>query len=343
MLAAFGTGDDLSRRARWAEPYLQHWAPTRAAPALVLNATWVRIGNRVVFAPFEIEPENLVTLNTFAGLHSTHKWRMPPAGISLADAAVTSARFPGVLAAFETRKAGNEDRRWSFVDGGYVDASGALTAQEIFRSLDEIKPRPDIDLRLILLTDAQANADEQGTKGAELRDLIAPVVALFRVRSLLSRIAVRETIAKIDRKSLDSIGRLAHPAQVDGSSDWKVMAVELNHDDFQLELGWKLSRLTYDIVSLQLGQADLCAKAKTRAKAPRGPQSRPLPAPAPIGMPEPSEPPPDSETQPTSPPAELPESERTEKEKRDKALEVAKTIRANSCVMASIEALITKP
>ncbi len=314
--------------APWRNAFPSHWDHRRPAPALVLNTTWVRVGNRVVFAPFEFDDQSLVTLSTFAGLHKKHSWCTPVHEMPLVRAAVTSARFPGVLAAYETRKnctaagwisnapdKGVEDRRWSFVDGGYIDASGAQTAQEIYSSIEGSdigkSLRNQIDLRLILLTDAQEIKEEHGTIGAELRDLTAPIFTMFSVRSLLSRVAVRETIAKLSPGSVDAIANLSHAAQMPGASLWKVMSIELNHDDVQLELGWKMSNLTHDLVSLQLGQADLCAKAKPPALEKR-----------------------------ESKPQVQADKLNSQEAKRQKALGVAKTIRANSCVMASIEALL---
>src|SRR5262249_29664673 len=34
------------------DPFANHWRPAGAAPALLLNATWVETGYRVAFAPF---------------------------------------------------------------------------------------------------------------------------------------------------------------------------------------------------------------------------------------------------------------------------------------------------
>lgn len=299
----------------WQKPFLEHAPPDRRAPSLVFNTTWVRVGNRVVFAPFEITGKGLVTLSSFAGLHGDNKWSVPQLNdVSVTAAAVTSARFPGVLPAYETQSTDGK-RRWSFVDGGYVDASGANTAYEIFRTLKEkFAPAGDIDLRLILLTSSQVNRDLAGTEGRDLRDLSAPIVALFKVRALLSRIAVRETIAKFKAEDVETITGLGHAAQTKGEPDgWEVMTIELNQNDFQLELGWQISGSTYDIVSLQLGEAPLCEKAKPDIVAARKEV---------VG--------------------DRPGIRRTDDEKKSAALETAKTIRANSCVMAAMEKLLSR-
>lgn len=320
----------LANRQAWLNSFVDHWEPNRPAPALVLNATWASVGNRTVFAPFNLEAREFLTLNDFALMGTRKSWSKDPLRVGLAEAAVISARFPGVVGAYEIKghMAGDEDRRWYFVDGGYVDASGALTAHEIYRSVQETMKRKhmsredggrgrqltehwDVDLRLILLTSTQSNENEAGTKGAQLRDLVAPVEALFNVRSLLSRNAVRETIAKTDIEASETTPDLADRAQLGDPEGWKVTIVEINRQDFSLALGWKLSGLTYDMISLQLGQANLCEGASREARARR-----------------------------FAPPSPLRPAEVDKPTKRDPVLEVAKTIRANSCVMAAIEKLL---
>lgn len=296
----------------WNEPFLDHWSPAKRSPALVLNTTWVRVGNRVVFAPFRIEANDLVTLTTFVKMQDrAPKWTHPISDISLADAAVTSARFPAVLAALEMEgTVEKKNRRFSFVDGGYVDSSGALTAYDIY-SIVKGHVGLDADVRLILLTGSQYNKDELGTDRPELRDIGAPVQTLFSIRRLLSRIAVLETVAKVKKEDAADIKKLMHPAQRYGDTQWKVMTLELNHDDFKLELGWRLSNVTYDVVSLSLGQADLCGRALDEAKKEKYAES--------------------------DLPHDLP---RAEREKERHRAEAARTIRANSCVMKSIERLL---
>lgn len=369
--AAVASAGALAKPLRFGD----HWHANMPAPALVLNTTWVRRGDRVAFSPFDLSSPETVTLSAFGKLGDTYQWGSV-AKTSMVKAAVASARFPGMVPAFVVRNSKNEGAL--FVDGGYVDASGAMTAYEIVRILrtelsyrqavaecrkvkqqllespsqsgqhveqlqerslercssqvvdkaasdpqDPTKPVWNIDLRLLLLTSSKSDDGARGATGAGLKDFAAPIEALMNVRSLLSRNAVRETIAKLAPDSVDAIERLDHPSQRGHAylpppkdaaraaqpQPWPVTVIELNQEDFRLPLGWKISGVTHDVVALQLGQPSLCDAVKTDASA-----NKPL---VPLG--------------PLAPPAN----------ERSSVDEVAKTIRANSCVMASIERLLT--
>jgi hypothetical protein len=304
-----------ARKTPWAEPFDRHFVTDRPMPALVLNATWARVGNRVVFAPFDVGNLKSFTINSFHELAKDHHWL--DGDTTLAKAAVVSARFPGVVGAYEVKNA--ENNRWYFVDGGYVDASGALTALDIYNGLLDFREKrrktkldDDFDPRLILLTSSQSVDADAVTKGAQLKDLAAPVEALFAIRQLLSRIAVRETVLKLDGQTArdgdtekDGV-ELRGRAQLGLTAGWNVAVVELDHDQIKLPLGWKMSHFTYDMIRQQLGHAELCDRAKAEAFARRASIQR------------------TTATDPPPPPA----------------LEIAKTIRANSCVMFAVEELL---
>ncbi|MGE3228321.1 MAG: hypothetical protein AB7J30_02670 [Hyphomicrobium sp.] len=309
-------------------PFAAHWRLDKPAPALVLNTTWVRVGNRVVYAPFKLQSDKFVTLDAFGeGGELSSAWPNRYDKVPLVRAAVDSARFPGIVPAQEL-KTDDGKERWYFVDGGYVDASGAMTAQEIYRSLKEIiEDKPDqfgqVDLRLVLLTSSQTDKIKEGSTEPELRDVMAPIVAVFTVRGLLSRIAAKETIARVAQSPANKAAELAAlespeqkpPPTPDGARSsrdkWAVTVIELNQQDFALELGWKISRLTQDIVSLQIGHPSLCTRANGEAQ-----QKRLAP----------------SDANPKDP--------SVDRTKRRTPLEVARTIRANSCVMLSMETLL---
>ena len=296
--------------------FATYWDPTRAAPALVLNTTSVLTGDRVAFAPFDLKPAASITLTTFA-----ERWMTGTLDVTLIEAAVVSARFPGVVPAFQ-RPRESDAAVWSFVDGGYVDASGALTTYDIYKLLqDNVRPRKwNIDLRVVLVTSTQSSDGKAGSSWAGLRDLSAPIETVLNVRSLLSRNAVRDTIAKIDDKAFECLDRLDHASQhrpLASASDpaapgcargenWKVTLVEHDLEYFKLPLGWKLSNHSFDVVAMQLGRADLCDKARDEARTKRRIRTS-----------------------------------GANEEVAAKALEAAITIRANSCVMASLESLIS--
>lgn len=124
-------------------PFESHWDPGKqpGRPALVLNATWGETGYRAAFSPFELRPASDGTMFVFpsakltgdfatAGVTHQHARR------SLIEAAFVSARFPGIVPPYQVRfESDGRKKVWNFVDGGYVDNSGATTATEIYLAL----------------------------------------------------------------------------------------------------------------------------------------------------------------------------------------------------------------
>lgn len=238
-------------------------ASNLAAPALVLNTTRAETGDRVAFAPFSLQPVGDQTLYSFSELKDAK------AGVTLLEAAVTSARFPGMLPAKILPYSQPSDGRthWrNFVDGGYADASGATTALEIYKSLDKELPDVrkqllerdkldiDIDLRLILLTDAPAsNATDRAGEG--LIHAISPLITLFTVRSQIARRAVyRAQIELLDPEQAREAATESVALRYNCSDhDWRVRLVVLDQKRFELPLAWMLSAPTSHIVGGLVG------------------------------------------------------------------------------------------
>jgi hypothetical protein len=238
-----------------------HWKVAEGVPALLLNATWVETGYRVAFAPFALGGMRDGTLYAFgdADLAAGGLARM-----SVAGAAIVSARFPGVVPAFSFRKIttrGGQDhvQRWNFVDGGYADESGSATALEIYKALDGISEPENIDLRLILITQTRTELDFARIDGTAARDLLAPANTLLSVRDLLSQQAVARTLSEVDSKNFKKSQRRASPAQLGRDDQWKATLVELDHESFSFALGWNISHATRAIVSLLMGWPELCS------------------------------------------------------------------------------------
>jgi hypothetical protein len=220
-----------------------HWSADKAAPALVLNATSVESGYRVAFAPFNLDGLGGGSLYTFRSFSQQE--------VSLAGAAVVSARFPAVLPSFTTLY-GN--KHLNFVDGGYADSSGAFTALDLIGSL---KSPPDVRLRLILLTSARAKFNISDLDDNTARDTLTPIITLLKVRGVFSEIAVARTIAAVDAGHADDLQKLVSPAQK-GDDEWNAALVEIDEQSFALSLGWRISQTTQSIVSLLMGEPDLC-------------------------------------------------------------------------------------
>ena len=215
-------------------PFESHWHPERAAPALVLNATWVETGHRVAFAPFGFG--KLAGGTLFSFLDVPHE---QVRALSLAEAAVVSARFPAILPPFTLAR---QDRRWNFVDGGYKDSSGALTALDIFNAIEDVSTKNKVKLRVILLTSARATLNPSQVGGTTARDLLGPLLTLLSVRDQLAEDAVIRTIAAIDGGNAESLRLRSSPPQRGTEDEWKATLVELDAKNFALPLGWKISK-----------------------------------------------------------------------------------------------------
>ena len=151
-----------------------HWRADKAAPALVLNATWAENGHRVAFAPFTfgtaIKDLKGKVLHSFSDDYFSHHTLR---GTTIAGAAVVSARFPAILPAFTIASGKNH---WSFVDGGYKDSSGALTALDIFNLIRAADPEETaVAPRLILLTSTRSEFDPEKVRGMGIPNFSPPL------------------------------------------------------------------------------------------------------------------------------------------------------------------------
>ncbi len=256
------------------KPYEDDWSATGAAPALILNSTWAEQGLRVAYAPFVLSGEYPV--------YSFFDCKIlgdGAKGTPLINAAVTSARFPGILPPFSvlrrtakpapddsrgcymppstaTAAAANGDaedtaKRWNFVDGAYSDPIGAATALDILEVLESLN-RTDVDLQLILLTGAPPLPNYDSVNGTAFRDLIAPVNAVLNVRSQLANQSVERAVNYFKSKPG------ASPADDPEALPPQLKLIRLPDETFGLSLGWKISHVTLELVSAILGRADIC-------------------------------------------------------------------------------------
>ena len=99
-------------------------------PSLFLNGTWVDDGERNVTSNLKVETET--DPNQFEDLDDT--LNRIGRSIRLSTAAHLSARFTYVSPAATI---GDDDNTQRAVDGGYFENSGALTAAEIVRLIDD--------------------------------------------------------------------------------------------------------------------------------------------------------------------------------------------------------------
>jgi len=259
-------GSPAQQRGRGlAGSYDQHWCMAAAAPALLLNATWAENGYRVAFSPFSLRAAGDGTLYAFKDLVA--KYKCPALAVSIAQAAVVSARFPAILPSWQLDcpGSGRSALKGTFVDGGYADNSGATTALELFTKLKEISAEPSVilelpketrvDLHLILLTDAPTAPEDQDNRGTWFGDLVAPVETLLNVRELLARRAVTQAV---NQRGPDAEDR--------------VMVMQLDQQTFPLTLGWKISETTNDLIKLLLGTPEAAHEGCKRPQPAEGDQ-----------------------------------------------------------------------
>ena len=124
-------------RARMSEPLDRLWDnPRHWTPALVLNATWVETGKRLIASNLKVaagkDHEDFVDVEDANAFFA-------PRSLSLATAAHMSARFTYVSPAGALVKAGRIHGR--VVDGGYFENSGATATYEILQTIDLLKEK----------------------------------------------------------------------------------------------------------------------------------------------------------------------------------------------------------
>lgn len=241
-----------------------------AYPALLLNTTSVESGHRVAFSPFDLSKlgdEHLTSFRELArasNLHSKNQERSDRqqqqmqkkiADLQLAEAAVASARFPGLMPAFPF---GN----LTFVDGGYADNSGTATALALVswirNGADKTKVygidiAHDLDVKLVILTGEVTAPNLQSSQPTSLLDTQAPLQALLNVRSTL---AVREITRAVSE--LKSEWKIDDEHKIRTNRAWNVGVLRLDDKNFVMQLGWTLSRTTNHIISMHVARSDLC-------------------------------------------------------------------------------------
>jgi hypothetical protein len=259
-------------------PFANHWSDTAAVPALVLNATWAETGFRVAFAPFHLHDID-------ESLYSFSDQLMPDEScptisnkqscVSLMQAAIVSARFPLILPPFSAvlKDSDGKSKRWNFVDGGYSDNSGAMTALALYDALNSVAPS-NVHLYIVLITSADPQPDLLGPtiNGTIFRDTLAPIDALMSVRENLGNEAVARACSAIYPKDA-VIERNAQAAAANAGVDAnknsaqndiciqhardlpppRLQIVQIEDETYGLSLGWKISQTSFDVVSWMLG------------------------------------------------------------------------------------------
>ena len=308
-----GSFEDNDAVEQLKAPFLAAWPNDSGTPRLVLNTTWAETGYRVAFAPFTMGSSQGKdgTLYSFADSFGSITPREN--AVRLMQAAVASARFPGILPPFTVKMPVTAempgDHWWNFVDGGYADSSGAATALALFNALEPESCKVNVDLKVILLTSSNPPPNFQNLKGSEFRDTMTPVEAIMRVRDLLGKQAVTRASDHFNPPVL------CQPPQFE--PEWQFDAIRLEDQEYSLSLGWKISDTTFKLVSYLIGQPG------------RGPGPGPRPGQCPPAT-SPQGPAPSGSSDSS-------ESSALSDKQHKETLNEEKALQANRCVMRRVE------
>ncbi len=119
---------------RFAEPLDRLWtnAGERWQPSLLLNATWVETGKRLIASDLRVQPR-ADEIAEFADVEDLHRFYDRQA-LPLSAAVHLSARFTYVSPAGSIAR--NGKIHGHAVDGGYFENSGTTTALEVIKTVD---------------------------------------------------------------------------------------------------------------------------------------------------------------------------------------------------------------
>ena len=238
-------------RNRMAEPFDRLWEGRKDwTPALLLNATWVETGKRIIASNMRVAAGR--RREDFVDVEDVNAF-FAPRSIPLSTAAHMSARFTYVSPAGSLEKHGKMHGR--VVDGGYFENSGATTTLAILQTVEELaqtdKRWRQVDPYVIhisndpvearLANDSLAGAPDNPNIAPKnfLNEALSPLSALLNTRNARGYYA-RETVA------------------------WQVS--HTNHLHFGLcrrsanvPLGWVLSRSAQGRMNTQLVSGPPCA------------------------------------------------------------------------------------
>ena len=147
-----------------------------------------------------------------------------------------------------------DGHRWSFVDGGYSDSSGAATALALFNALKPASCKlSNVDLKVILLTSADPRPNFKDINGSDFGDTMAPIDAITKVRELLGNQAVTRASDYFEKPVLCDNQKF--------KTNWQIQQIKLQDQEYFLPLGWKISQATFKLISLLIGRPERCEKA----------------------------------------------------------------------------------
>ena len=217
-----GMGND-----RLAEPFDALWKGDRAyrIPSLLLNATWVETGKRMIASNLAVDAG---IFNDTADVFSFIDYPIPAS-----TAAHLSARFTYVSPAGSLRKRSGKEIAAHVVDGAYFENSGTATALDVLSALYERRERLNLDFIVVYVNNDPGEPEistAEPTRPAPLRwltELMSPIDALFNTR--VARGTYSQSLTKdfLETNAPDTRRRYFH--------------FGLKNEKFAPPLGWFLS------------------------------------------------------------------------------------------------------
>jgi hypothetical protein len=249
----------------FAEDHRKLWRPGSNSPALLLNATTIQSGDRVVISPFRLRDRDTTFADQFVDLLNRDST------VRLSTAVGLSARFP--LITPPALLFDPDGRAVQLVDGGYFDNSGIRTAAELIDKLRHATASPapastarvnagcasgnesairlgsgaviDVCFKIIVI---------RGSKLSEmmpvLGELLSPMLALNQTRIAAGRANMRDVHHAYCGGRLCGVGRFS----VDPHIYVKTLDVE------ELPLGWYLSTRSLNRIATQAAPQISCDK-----------------------------------------------------------------------------------
>ena len=236
-----------------------------AAPALLLNTTNVETGAQMILSPLYLGQTYILGTGYLEDFYrkSAEITQMP-----LSTAIGLSARFPWILPvgwydftvpAPEDTTEPPQERRMTFVDGGYYEGSGVATAENLAQYLlkyAELNPEVlngiKIAPKIIMITGSYQPVDnfyQTKSRKQSYDELTAPLSALLLAWRARSSAVPAE--AEADKSRGAYITRSA----------------QFNNEYLPLPVGWQLADLSRKYLDLFTGRPQNCVRTTTRGLA----------------------------------------------------------------------------
>lgn len=232
---------------RFAEPVDRLWtnAGERWQPSLLLNATWVETGKRLIASDLRVQPR-ADEIVEFADVEDLHRFYDRQA-LPLSTAVHVSARFTYVSPAGSIVR--NGEIHGHAVDGGYFENSGTTTALEVIKTVDLLAAKDPQWKRVrpyvILISNEPVDLRqldirlETGPDNQRIKPLPGGNEALSPWLTLLNTRAARGSYATVTTRW--------HL----GSSQFLHFGL-CKHEHLKIPLGWVLSKAAREAMDAQL-------------------------------------------------------------------------------------------